>query len=65
MLKVGGRPGQIEILQNDQIVATVRPTDQNWQKTEVTVKFPAGAQTMRIRLASEGQAIHSITFAKD
>ena len=65
VLQVGGKPGQIEILQNDQVVATVRPNDQSWQKTEASVRFSAGAQTMRIRLNSQGQAIHSIAFAKD
>ncbi len=64
-LRVGGNPGRIEILENDQLLASMKSVRSGWHTVETSINLPAGPQAIRVRLESKAQSIHAIAFVKD
>lgn len=60
--RISGPPGDVEILENDQPLATVAATTRDWSNVKAEVQLPSGPQTLRIRI--KGQTLHWIEFAQ-
>ena len=56
--------GKIDILEKDQVVASVDANASEVQTIETTASLPAGPQTLRIRFGGSGIILSSIEFTK-
>ena len=63
--RVGGAPGQLDVMRGDAVLGKLQTGAQSgWQTVEVPVDLPAGAQKLRVRCAQRSQAINWIEFAR-
>jgi hypothetical protein len=65
IVQAGAKPGKIRIMRGNDLLASADSTAANSQPPALAVKLSAGPQTIRVRLDSADQSIHSITFTKD
>lgn len=56
--------GKIELLENDQVLASIDAAASGVQTLPISAPLPAGAQTLRIRFGGNGQVLSTITFDK-
>lgn len=64
--RMTGEPGQVDVLKEDKVLASVPSTanPNEWHTVATTIPLSIGAQTLHVRLGSKGQVINWIGFTK-